>query len=132
MFPLKIRFKRIIVQGSISSEGVFEMAIPGSIGNDQDLFGFIMLGAYQDSRPSSMGQAKRLRLSWMDLYILGIYLFIAMPLPQVCRWLTGGFAYPTQTWKAYASAVQTNGWDQAYIEWADVPRHYFEGASSCS
>lgn len=95
-------------------------AIIRSIGNDQDLFGFIMLGAYQDSRPQSIGQRKRLRLSWMDLYILGIYLFIALPLPQMCGWLTRGFVYPTKTWQAYASAVKTTGWDQAYMEWADV------------
>ena len=96
-------------------------AIIRSIGNDQDLFGFIMLGAYQDSRPQSIGQRKHLRLSWMDLYILGIYLFIALPLPQLCCWLTRGFVYPTKTWQAYASEVRTTGWDQAYMEWADAP-----------
>jgi len=102
-----------------SSISPWSEAIIRSIGNDQDLFGFIMLGAYQDSRPSG-AQRKRLRMSWMDLYMLGIYLFMALPLPQICKLLTGGFMYPTRTWEAWTGTLQTNGWDQHYMEWADV------------
>ena len=47
---------------------------------------------------------------------------MAMPLPQVCNGLTAGFAYPTETWQAKVGSMKTDGWDQAYMEQADVPR----------
>ncbi|OLQ05334.1 Linear gramicidin synthase subunit D [Symbiodinium microadriaticum] len=91
-----------------------------SIGNDQDLFGFIMLGAYQDSRPDAPNQPKKkLRLNWMDLYILFIYFFIALPLPQLCSFLTRGQAYPDRTWQS-SIGTETSGWDMNYIRGADV------------
>ncbi|CAE7916327.1 pcbAB, partial [Symbiodinium necroappetens] len=69
-------------------------ALVRSLGNDQDLFGFIMLGAYQDSRPQSSEARKRARLGWSDLFVFAVYLFMAMPLPQIFRGITGGWAYP--------------------------------------
>jgi len=91
-----------------------------SIGNDQDLFGFIMLGAYQDSRPDAPNKGKKkLRLGWMDLYILCIYFFIALPLPHITSFLTGGWAYPDRTWETSVGTA-TSGWDMAYIQGADV------------
>ena len=63
----------------------------------QDLFGFIMLGAYQDSRPQGSEARKRARLGWPDLFVFAVYLFMAMPLPQIFRGITGGWAYPDRT-----------------------------------
>ena len=63
----------------------------------QDLFGFIMLGAYQDSRPQGSEARKRARLGWPDLFVFAVYLFMAMPLPQIFDAPTGGFAYPDRT-----------------------------------
>lgn len=69
----------------------------------QDLFGFIMLGAYQDSRPQGGEARKRARLGWPDLFVFAVYLFMAMPLPQIFRGITGGWAYPDRTPECYAS-----------------------------
>ena len=56
-----------------------------------------MLGAYQDSRPQGSEARKRARLGWPDLFVFAVYLFMAMPLPQIFDALTGGFAYPDRT-----------------------------------
>eukprot|EP00931_Biecheleriopsis_adriatica_P036942 TRINITY_DN2120_c0_g3_i1.p1 TRINITY_DN2120_c0_g3~~TRINITY_DN2120_c0_g3_i1.p1 ORF type:complete len:1142 (+),score=165.38 TRINITY_DN2120_c0_g3_i1:59-3484(+) len=71
-----------------------------SLGNDQDLFGFIMLGAYQDSRPEHPGKKKHMALNWLDLYMFGLYLFIALPLPHMMSFITGGWAWPNESWTA--------------------------------
>ena len=56
-----------------------------------------MLGAYQDSRPQGSEARKRARLGWPDLFVFAVYLFMAMPLPQIFRGITGGWAYPDRT-----------------------------------
>jgi len=95
-------------------------ALVRSLGNDQDLFGFIMLGAYQDSRPQGSEARKRARLGWPDLFVFAVYLFMAMPLPQIFRGITGGWAYPDRTWQTFNVTQGTNGWDQAYMENSDA------------
>jgi len=95
-------------------------ALVRSLGNDQDLFGFIMLGAYQDSRPQGGEARKRARLGWPDLFVFAVYLFMAMPLPQIFRGITGGWAYPDRTWQTFNVTQGTNGWDQAYMENSDA------------
>lgn len=53
------------------------------VGNDQDMFGFIFLGALQDSRMDP-GQAKvRLKLGYADLFCFLVYLLMAFPIPQL-------------------------------------------------
>jgi len=91
-------------------------ALVRSLGNDQDLFGFIMLGAYQDSRPQGGEARKRARLGWPDLFVFAVYLFMAMPLPQIFDAPTGGFAYPDRTWQSRSITEETNGWDEVYLE----------------
>jgi hypothetical protein len=40
------------------------------IGNDQDMFGFILFGALQDSRPEAGQQApKKVRLGYPDMFL---------------------------------------------------------------
>ncbi|CAE7882304.1 pcbAB, partial [Symbiodinium necroappetens] len=75
-----------------------------------------MLGAYQDSRPQGSEARKRARLGWPDLFVFAVYLFMAMPLPQIFDALTGGFAYPDRTWQSRSITEETNGWDQVYLE----------------
>ncbi|CAJ1415718.1 unnamed protein product [Effrenium voratum] len=87
-----------------------------SIGNDQDLFGFIMLGAYQDSRPERNKTRKKAQLLGIDFYLLGIYFFMALPWPHLCYWFTGGWAYPDRTWQTVPEAVASNKWDLAYLQ----------------
>ena len=48
-----------------------------SIGNDQDMFGFILLGAVQDSRTPTV------TLGTKDLFIFGVYMAMALPIPQI-------------------------------------------------
>ncbi|CAE7210412.1 tycC [Symbiodinium sp. CCMP2592] len=95
-------------------------ALVRSLGNDQDLFGFIMLGAYQDSRPQGGEARKRARLGWPDLFVFAVYLFMAMPLPQIFRGITGGWAYPDRTWQTFNVTQGTNGWDQVYMQNSDA------------
>merc|ERR1719321_898967 len=51
-----------------------------SFGNDQDMFGFIMLGAYQDSRPAKVGGKPKVKFGSKDLLIFAVYLAMAIPI----------------------------------------------------
>eukprot|EP00746_Dinoflagellata_sp_MGD_P147360 gnl/MRDRNA2_/MRDRNA2_79716_c0_seq1.p1 gnl/MRDRNA2_/MRDRNA2_79716_c0~~gnl/MRDRNA2_/MRDRNA2_79716_c0_seq1.p1 ORF type:complete len:991 (+),score=126.14 gnl/MRDRNA2_/MRDRNA2_79716_c0_seq1:303-2975(+) len=51
-----------------------ELLIRG-IGNDQDLFGFLLLGAFQDSRPDRDGK-KSIKYGHIDILLLMVYLFL--------------------------------------------------------
>jgi amino acid adenylation domain-containing protein len=54
------------------------------IGNDQDMFGFILFGALQDSRPEAGQQApKKVRLGYPDMFLFLVYLFAGFPIPQI-------------------------------------------------
>lgn len=65
-----------------------------SFGNDQDLFGFIMLGTYQDSRPDTPGGRPTVKLGAKDFFVFLLYMFTALPFPQILSFLTGGLAWP--------------------------------------
>lgn len=65
-----------------------------SLGNDQDLFGFIMLGAYQDSRPTAGDAPPRVRFGGTDVFLLVVYLFMALPFPQIVHWIFGSWGWP--------------------------------------
>jgi hypothetical protein len=51
-----------------------------SVGNDQDMFGFILLGAYQDSRPEKAGGPPKVKLGSKDLFLFGVFLLLALPM----------------------------------------------------
>jgi hypothetical protein len=78
-----------------------------SFGNDQDLFGFILLGAYQDSRPAKEGEGPKVKLGLKDLFLFAVYLMLALPFAQFFYFVFGGssgLAWPQywgetcQTW----------------------------------
>jgi hypothetical protein len=66
-----------------------------SFGNDQDLFGFILLGSYQDSRPDKEGGSPKVKLGMKDLYLFAVYLALALPFAQIFKFITFGFAWPS-------------------------------------
>ena len=53
-----------------------------SIGNDQCMFGFIGLGAFQDSATQVRGKPW-VRIGFQDLFIFLVYLAFAWPIPQI-------------------------------------------------
>jgi amino acid adenylation domain-containing protein len=65
-----------------------------SFGNDQDMFGFIMLGAYQDSRPSKPGAKPLVKFGMKDLFVFVIYLMMAMPFGPIMHFIFGSWATP--------------------------------------
>jgi len=84
-----------------------------AFGNDQDLFGFIMLGAYQDSRPESPGGKPSVKLGLKDLFVFLVYMAMAMPIPQLIHYMTGPFGWPK--WWGSAPAP-SNIWGWQYME----------------
>merc|ERR1719456_220666 len=95
-----------------------------SFGNDQDLFGFILLGAYQDSRPSGPKKESRVNLSLKDLFVFGVYLAMALPFPQIMHMIFGGLAWPVN-WGT--RAAPTGDWGWSYMQencWASGHRWY--------
>merc|ERR1719247_3973818 len=60
-----------------------------SFGNDQDLFGFILLGSYQDSRPEKENGPPRVKLGSKDLFLFGVYMMLALPMPQIFNRILG-------------------------------------------
>lgn len=71
-----------------------EILVRSFFGNDQDMFGFIMLGAYQDSRPAKPGGPPRVNLGLKDLFIFVVYMLMALPFPQLMHYVFGGWAWP--------------------------------------
>mmetsp|Transcript_140089 Transcript_140089/g.254740 ORF Transcript_140089/g.254740 Transcript_140089/m.254740 type:complete len:1172 (-) Transcript_140089:20-3535(-) len=65
-----------------------------SFGNDQDLFGFIMLGAYQDSRPATPNGPPKVNLGIKDLFVFAVYMLMALPFAQVMDYISFGQAWP--------------------------------------
>mmetsp|Transcript_41865 Transcript_41865/g.76059 ORF Transcript_41865/g.76059 Transcript_41865/m.76059 type:complete len:1174 (-) Transcript_41865:155-3676(-) len=86
-----------------------------SFGNDQDMFGFIMLGAYQDSRPDRPGGPPRVKLGLRDLFVFAVYLMMAMPFPQFLYYLSGGLVWP-KTWGAYDPPTGAHIWGWKYMK----------------
>ncbi|CAE8692693.1 unnamed protein product, partial [Polarella glacialis] len=84
-----------------------------SIGNDQDLFGFIMLGAYQDSRPAIPGGPAKVNLGLKDLFVFVIYVAMALPIAQGMHLVFGSWAWPID-WGSHGAP--TNEWDYNYME----------------
>lgn len=81
-----------------------------SFGNDQDLFGFIMLGAYQDSRPATPKAPPKVNLGAKDLFVFTVYLMMALPIPQVLKFLSGGIAWPL-FWDGQQAPTDEWSWD---------------------
>nr|AYF56485.1 nonribosomal peptide synthetase 8131 [Ostreopsis cf. ovata] len=84
-----------------------------SFGNDQDLFGFVMLGAYQDARPDVPGGRPRVKLGLKDLFIFAVYMLMAMPFPQILHFIFRGWAWP-HTWGGRGAPQNVWSWD--YME----------------
>jgi len=81
-----------------------------SFGNDQDLFGFILLGAYQDARPEKEGAKPRVKLGVKDLFTFAVYLFMAIPMPQLLHFFFGTWAWPMY-WNGHAPPASPWGVD---------------------
>jgi len=60
------------------------------IGNDQDMFGFILFGALQDSRPEAGQTTKKIRLGYPDLFLFFVYLLAGFPIPQLLHAIMPG------------------------------------------
>jgi hypothetical protein len=84
-----------------------------SLGNDQDLFGFIMVGAYQDSRPGP-GREKRIDFGWKDFLVFSLYLALAFPLHQLFYSVFGAWAWPDWSWME-KDRVPENAWDWKFM-----------------
>jgi len=100
-----------------------ELLVRTMFGNDQDMFGFIMLGAYQDARPDKPGGPPRVKLGLKDLFIFFVYLLMAMPLPQLMHLIFGKWAWPIY-WGVYpdGSLVEPpeNQWGWDYMQYNSV------------
>jgi len=90
-----------------------------SFGNDQDLFGFIMLGAYQDSRPASTGGKPKVNLGLKDLFVFLVYMAMALPFPQIFHFIFRDLAWP-KDWGVLANGdyrpAPTNEWGWQYMQ----------------
>jgi len=71
-----------------------EILIRSFFGNDQDMFGFIMLGAYQDARPEKADGPPKVKLGMKDLFVFGVYLMMALPFAQIMHYIFQGWAWP--------------------------------------
>jgi len=83
-----------------------------SFGNDQDLFGFILLGAYQDSRP--VCGRKRVDLGWKDLFVFATYMLVALPFAQLSHYIFQGWAWP-KVWGGRDPPSDIWGWDYMQV-----------------
>lgn len=73
------------------------------VGNDQDMFGFIFLGALQDSRlPPGETQIK-FRIGYADFFCFLVYLLAGFPIPQIL-------------WAIFGSDVVNSGCSSNWIE----------------
>merc|ERR1712232_1290941 len=59
------------------------------VGNDQTMFGFIFLGALQDSRPPSGETRIWMRLGYADIFCGVVYLCMGFPIPQILHAVMG-------------------------------------------
>jgi len=84
-----------------------------SFGNDQDMFGFIMLGAYQDSRPAKQGQKSRVKFGLKDLFIFLIYCAMAVPFGPLMYYIFRDWAWPKST---HLRDLQGH-WDVEYMKY---------------
>ena len=66
-----------------------------SFGNDQDLFGFILLGAYQDAPPPREGAKPKVQTGAKDLFTFAVYLMMALPIPHMLHYAFGSWAWPS-------------------------------------
>merc|ERR1719311_1520324 len=82
-----------------------------SFGNDQVLYGFIMAGAYQDSRPG-LDRKKRIGFGFKDLFLFFVYLMLALPFPQMFHHVFGQLAWP-HAWAG--NPAPNNDWDWSYM-----------------
>jgi len=98
-----------------------EMLVRTFFGNDQDMFGFIMLGAYQDSRPASAGAPPRVNLGTKDAFVFLVYMLMALPVPQLMSLIfPGDLAWPT--WWGLdddraALPSPASKWDWGYMQY---------------
>ncbi|CAE7029035.1 tycC [Symbiodinium natans] len=83
-----------------------------SLGNDQDLFGFIMLGAYQDSRPDAPGGPPKVKFGMKDVFVLLVYMAMAMPFPQILHFIFRQLAWPID----WGGMEPTNEWGWSYMQ----------------
>merc|ERR1740121_2058232 len=83
-----------------------------SFGNDQDMFGFIMVGAYQDSRSGGQNGKPRVQLGLKDLFVFLVYLLMALPIPQLLHAVFGSWAWP-QYW--YGDEAPADVWSWEYM-----------------
>jgi amino acid adenylation domain-containing protein len=90
-----------------------------SFGNDQDLFGFILLGAYQDSRPEKAGGPPKVKLGSKDLFVFGVYLLLALPMAQIFHFVFRDLAWPVFWGKDENGALlpkPSDWWDWNYMK----------------
>eukprot|EP00747_Dinoflagellata_sp_TGD_P149427 gnl/TRDRNA2_/TRDRNA2_177010_c1_seq1.p1 gnl/TRDRNA2_/TRDRNA2_177010_c1~~gnl/TRDRNA2_/TRDRNA2_177010_c1_seq1.p1 ORF type:complete len:535 (-),score=70.27 gnl/TRDRNA2_/TRDRNA2_177010_c1_seq1:194-1681(-) len=84
-----------------------------SFGNDQDMFGFIFLGAYQDSRPATQNGRPKVKLGFRDVYIFLVYMLMALPFPQMLHFVFGRWSWPLD-WGGYPEPK--NVWSYEYMQ----------------
>lgn len=58
-----------------------------SLGNDQDMLGFILLGAYQDTAPGPDGKRPKMTFGMKDIFLIAFYLAMACPIPQILAYI---------------------------------------------
>jgi amino acid adenylation domain-containing protein len=96
-----------------------EIVVRSFFGNDQDMFGFIMLGAYQDSRPVKPGGPPRVNLGLKDCFIFLVYILMALPFPQAIHAIFGSWGWP-KYWGGSPddlSPPPVNEWNYDYMQY---------------
>lgn len=63
-----------------------------SVGGYEDMVGFVLAGAFQDSQERSADGTPKVGLAFKDLYLFIVYMLMASPIPQVLYAIFGNLA----------------------------------------
>eukprot|EP00437_Effrenium_voratum_P004477 CAMPEP_0181435406 /NCGR_PEP_ID=MMETSP1110-20121109/20316_1 /TAXON_ID=174948 /ORGANISM="Symbiodinium sp., Strain CCMP421" /LENGTH=1047 /DNA_ID=CAMNT_0023558939 /DNA_START=36 /DNA_END=3177 /DNA_ORIENTATION=+ len=102
-----------------------------SLGNDQDLFGFIMLGAYQDSRPAAHGGKAKVNFGLKDLFVFLVYMAMALPFPQILHFIFRDIAWPI-SWGGADPPANEWGWDYMKVNSYTSDHRWYLGMVFCA
>jgi len=96
-----------------------EILVRTTFGNDQDMFGFIMLGAYQDARPDRPNGPPRVKLGLKDLFVFLVYMCMALPIPQLMHYIFQSWAWPVYWGQDDGVMVgpPSSMWDYRYMQY---------------
>lgn len=87
-----------------------ELFVRQWVGGNQCMFGFILLGAFQDSRPRPGENSPLIHLNYKDLFMYLIFLVMAFPLPQTLYAILGESVIYEQAQGIWCGFVAGHRW----------------------